>query len=153
MESGASRQIWVMNGDGSGKKQLPTRDLNENPNWSPDGRRIVFDSDRAETGNLDVYSMLADGSDVRRMTESPALDALPAYSPDRKQIVCVSDRALKDSRKLYVMPAGGGDARQGDRHARLHVPDGHGLAAAAAEGSVHDSRHDARRRAHRNRPR
>ena len=87
--------------------------------------------------------MLADGSDVRRMTDSPALDALPAYSPDGKQIVFVSDRALKDSRKLYVMPAVGGDTRQGDRHARLHVPDGPGLAAAAAKdtctirGTIH----------------
>ena len=59
-----------------------------------------------------IYSMLADGSDVRRMTDSPALDALPAYSPDGKQIVFVSDRALKDSRKLYVMPAVGGDTRR-----------------------------------------
>ena len=56
--------------------------------------------------------MLADGTDVRRLTESPSLDALPAYSPGGKQIVFVSDRALKDSRKLYVMAAGGGGARR-----------------------------------------
>ena len=56
--------------------------------------------------------MRADGTDVRRLTESPALDALPAYSPDGKQIVFVSDRARKDSRKLYVMAAGGGAARR-----------------------------------------
>ena len=51
--------------------------------------------------------MRADGTDVRRLTESPSLDALPAYSPDGKQIVFVSDRAQKDSRKLYVMSAAG----------------------------------------------
>ena len=107
-----------MNGDGSDKKQLTDApNLNENPNWSPDGRRIVFDSDRAEPGDLEIYSMRADGTDVRRLTESPSLDALPAYSPDGKQIVFISDRALKDSRKLYVMAAGGGAREKGDRHA------------------------------------
>ena len=139
-----------MNGDGSGKQQLTDApNLNENPNWSPDGRRIVFDSDRAEAGDLEIYSMAADGTDVRRLTESPSLDALPAFSPDGKQLVFISDRALKDSRKLYVMAAGGGAARTGDRHPRLHVPDGPGLAAAAAAGHVHDPRHDPRRRARR----
>src|SRR6478672_3690448 len=46
---GSSRQIWVMNGDGSGKTQLTSAaNFSENPNWSPDGRWITFDSDRAE---------------------------------------------------------------------------------------------------------
>ena len=39
---------------------------NENPRWSPDGRHIVFSSNRA--GTYDIYSMRADGSDVRRLT-------------------------------------------------------------------------------------
>ena len=47
-----TKQIWVMNGDGSDKRQLTNApNLSENPNWSPDGRWIVFDSDRAEAGN------------------------------------------------------------------------------------------------------
>ena len=77
---GDTREIWVMNEDGSGKKQLTsTPNFSENPNWSPDGSLIVFDSDRAEKGNLDIYSMHADGSGVVRLTDSPALDALAAY--------------------------------------------------------------------------
>ena len=39
---------------------------NENPRWSPDGRHLVFSSDRA--GSYDLYTMRADGSDVRRLT-------------------------------------------------------------------------------------
>ena len=137
-----------MNGDGSGKQQLTSApNLNENPNWSPDGRRIVFDSDRAEAGNLEIYSMRADGTDVRRLTDSPALDALPAYSPDGKQIVFVSDRAQKDSRKLYVMS---GRRRRARRVIGAAAPRTRWFRTGSRcrEGHVHDPRHDPRRRAH-----
>jgi TolB protein len=40
---------------------------NENPSWSPDGTRIVFGSTRR--GKSQIYSMLADGSRVQRLTE------------------------------------------------------------------------------------
>lgn len=40
---------------------------NENPRWSPDGRHIVFASSRA--GSYDLYTMRADGTDVRRLTK------------------------------------------------------------------------------------
>ena len=40
--------------------------FNERPSWSPDGRHMVFQSDR--NGTTQLYSMLADGSRVRRLT-------------------------------------------------------------------------------------
>ena len=64
--------------------------------------------------------MKADGSDVRRLTNNPALDALPAYSPDGKRIVFVSDRLQKDSRRLFTMSSTGqADARRGRRGPEL----------------------------------
>src|SRR5262249_48628105 len=108
---GRKRDVWVMNSDGSGKRQLTDApNFSENPNWSPDGNWIVFDSDRTERGNLDVYKMRPDGSEVTQLTDTDALDALPAFSPDGTKIVFVSDRAHKDVRRLYLMSADGGRA-------------------------------------------
>ena len=101
------RAVQADLGDGRGRgnpvQLTNTPNFSENPNWSPDGARIVFDGDRLEKGDLEIYSMKADGSDVRRLTNNPALDALPAYSPDGKRIVFVSDRLQKDSRRLFVL--------------------------------------------------
>jgi TolB protein len=39
---------------------------NENPSWAPDGRHLVFGSTR--TGRSQIYTMLADGSQVKQLT-------------------------------------------------------------------------------------
>ena len=99
-----------MNADGSSPTRLTNtggrvsdpsyQSVDENPAWSPDGRRIYFDSSR--DGNLDVYVMNADGSGQTRLTESPALDAIPVPSPDGRSILFTSDRADRDRRQLYA---------------------------------------------------
>jgi TolB protein len=45
-------------------------------------------SDRS--GNLDVFIMDADGSDVQQLTTGPARDTLPPWSPDGETILYVS---------------------------------------------------------------
>jgi TolB protein len=61
------------------------------PAWSPDGREIVFQSQR--TGNRDIFVMSADGGSVRQLTNHPAIDNYPDWSPDGKRIFFNSDRA------------------------------------------------------------
>lgn len=41
---------------------------NERPTWSPDGRHLAFESTR--NGTSQIYSMLADGTKVRQLTQS-----------------------------------------------------------------------------------
>lgn len=63
----------------------------ENPRWSPDGRRIAFKSTR--TGpNFDIYVMDANGANVTRVTDHPANDHDPAWMPDGQSLIFSSER-------------------------------------------------------------
>ncbi len=57
-----------------------TRDTGENerPSWAPDGRHLVFESTRS--GSLQIWSMLADGSEPRQLTTTGRNES-PNWSP------------------------------------------------------------------------
>ncbi|MGZ7081335.1 MAG: TolB family protein, partial [Thermoanaerobaculia bacterium] len=77
-------------------------------NWSRDGRRILFFSDR--TGRNQIYSMKADGSDVRRIATNVFNDNASMWSPDGKWIAFSSERdGVSD---LYVMRSNGTHVRR-----------------------------------------
>lgn len=82
------------------------------PQWSPDGRSIVFASTR--DGDWEIYVMAADGTNPRRLTRSPGRDAHPSFFPDGRSIVFQSPRghAVAGQVDLYVMDADGGNQRR-----------------------------------------
>ncbi|MBU6999036.1 MAG: PD40 domain-containing protein [Theionarchaea archaeon] len=49
----------------------------ENSPWSPDGKKIAFESDR--DGNRDIYVMNADGTNQVTMIRNPADDGNPDW--------------------------------------------------------------------------
>jgi Tol biopolymer transport system component len=76
--------------------------------YSPDGKRIVFCSNRSGPENLELYVMDADGSHVRQLTHAPGCyNGGPFFSPDGKRVVFRSDRKKKDHLQLYVINADG----------------------------------------------
>jgi Tol biopolymer transport system component len=102
--------IYVMNADGSGLRRLThNRAYDGEPAWSPDGRKIAFQSTRTIGGNKEIYVMNADGSGKRNLTRNPARDGSPSWSPDGRRIAFISDR---DGRlEAHVMNADGSGQR------------------------------------------
>lgn len=87
--------VYVMRPDGTGVRRLTTAPGDDShPHWSADGRRIYFNSARATPDLkaewtrqwIDIYSMAADGSDVRRHTDCRAVCTYPVPSPDGRSV-------------------------------------------------------------------
>ncbi|MDQ3645729.1 MAG: protein kinase, partial [Actinomycetota bacterium] len=113
-------EIFVMDPDGSDVRRLTHNgagvdDLD--PEWSPDGERIAFVSDRA--GSYDLYVMDADGSGARRITKTPdRCVANPTWAPGGRSIVfdtyCLLTSEQSD---LYSVSVEGGPVTNLTRNA------------------------------------
>src|SRR2546427_6955878 len=60
------------------------------PSWSPDSTRIAFQAYRSSTWQ--IWTIKADGTDMRAVTSGPYDDREPAWSPDGQRIAFSSDR-------------------------------------------------------------
>jgi Tol biopolymer transport system component len=84
-------EIFVTASDGSNEHPLlPNPDRDYDANWSPDGKSIVFTSER--NGSADLFRVNPDGSGLKALTTDPAYDDQAAFSPDSQKLVFVSTR-------------------------------------------------------------
>jgi TolB protein len=58
---------------------------NEANDWSPDGKRFIFERDH------DIYASASDGSGVVKLAALPAVDETPVWSPDGKKFIFTSE--------------------------------------------------------------
>ena len=85
--------VWVVDANGENLRQLSPATLPaHDPDWSPDGALILFESPHGDGD--DLYTMRPDGTDVRQLT-SDGSSSLASWAPD--------------GRILFVRPAVGGN--------------------------------------------
>jgi Tol biopolymer transport system component len=82
--------------NGSGLRMIPADTYVEYMDWSRDGTKVVFMSQEPGASGSDpdynIYTMNADGSDIRRLTTTPGEDGWPSWSPDGRQIAYATSR-------------------------------------------------------------
>ena len=109
------RHLWVVNVPGGEAKQLTDgQDWNDtDPQWSPDGARIAFVSDRSgkaydDSDNTDIWTIPATGGPLTKISDHAFNDEAPRWSPDGKRILFAGQTARHQFPKLYITNSAGG---------------------------------------------
>ena len=112
-------EIYVMDADGGNQQNLTNNPSHDrDPSWSPDGKRVVFFSNRdghAMHGRptSEIYVMDADGGNPQNLTNDRNDDRFPSWSPDGRRIAFVSDRDGPPRYfDIYVMDADGSNLQR-----------------------------------------
>ncbi len=132
--------LWVMDAGGGEARAITDMYYDaRQPQWAPDGSRIVFQSFR--DGRWHIWSIAPDGTDPVQHTFGPYDEREPAYSPDGGAIVFASDRSGNYDIWTLDVSGGPGDGRiQRVTDAPTHEftpqwsPDGESLAYASDRG-------------------
>ncbi len=102
-------EICIANIDGTNVIQLTNNNSADgHPKMSPDGKQIVFYSER--DGNKELYIMDYDGKNKTRLTKNAAADWSPAWSPDSSRIAFDSMR--DGNYEIYVMQRDGSSLKR-----------------------------------------
>ena len=90
---GTTNALWVMNADGSAKRELTNTQsgFDNSPSWSPDGNRLAFV--RYYNYEADITILDLNSGAMSRIT-LPGQEANPSWSPDGSLIAFTSGSAL-----------------------------------------------------------
>ncbi len=100
--------IWLVPVSGGDAKRLTDDPAADNDiNWSPDGTKLVFVSDRHN--QPDVYTLDVKTKAVTRLTNDPDAKSNPTWSPDGRWISFARAGAQPG---LYLVPSAGGEPRR-----------------------------------------
>lgn len=110
----ATHALFVAKADGSGQRRITpwSLDAGDNPDWSPDGRLILFRSYEHGAEQSQIYVVRPDGSGLRPLTRfAPGTTVLSySFSPDGKWIT-FSKSGRGGQPDIFVMRANGTQIR------------------------------------------
>jgi Tol biopolymer transport system component len=101
-------EIWVMNADGSGKKQVTSLGgAAFAPFIHPNGKEIIFSSNHHDPRGreFDLFVINIDGTGLRQVTFTPDFDGFPMFSRDGKKLIWASNRHGAVARETNVFTA------------------------------------------------
>ena len=101
-------EVWTANADGTDAKQITFLDqANWAPNFTPDGKRIIFCSNHEYKYGFpfNMYLCDLDGKHLEKISNDKSFDAFPMFSPDGKKIVFCSTRNNGGTRDINIFIA------------------------------------------------
>ncbi len=114
--------IWTVDAATGEAKQLTDGEFDETqPTWSPDGRFILFISNRHPNRYFDeldadeFYRIPAEGGEIEKLDAHQGSKSNPVYSPDGQWIAYLGSHLRPgkwwQNTCLYIVPADGGEAQ------------------------------------------
>lgn len=106
--------IYVLDADGSNLRRITPMRLNAgNPDWSPDGKRIVFNSSYEGQAAVEIYTVRPDANGLRRLRREPtdSFSLAPVWSPNGKRIAFVHGTRTQRPH-IWTMTSNGKALRQ-----------------------------------------
>jgi dipeptidyl aminopeptidase/acylaminoacyl peptidase len=107
--------LWVVDVASGHANQITSGDdwNDTDPQWSPDGRKIAFVSNRTgkafdENRDTDVWVIDASGGSLTKISDHPVPDSSPRWSPDGQTIAFLSDPLDRSHPKIWLAPSAGG---------------------------------------------
>jgi Tol biopolymer transport system component len=109
VERTKSIEIFTANPNGGDVRQLTSipQTGSELPDWSPDGQRIAFFTERLNRDEpVQIQVMNADGSGVTQLTTGPGFHGFPSWSPDAASLAIATDWGNYPAlRGIWIIPA------------------------------------------------
>lgn len=115
---GAEQRLWLVDADGAATPLTDGTARDKAPRWYPDGRRVIFSSDRG--GSMDLYTVAVDEGTVTPLTITPGTDELePTVSASGRITAWIT--RTENRWELWL--------RDGEASPRLAYAAGHRLSA------------------------
>jgi len=107
-----ARHIFVMNRNGGGERAVTGGpNFDQNPSFSPSGKRILFARFEPDAGQADIWSVRLNGTNLHRITSGAPDDRHPVFSPNGK-IIAFDRFEAGGSRHIHTMRPDGSRIRE-----------------------------------------